>query len=70
MKWEYKHTTIVFRSNRDLNEKLNELGSDGWETVSIDTVNPNTNGTKTVNVLLKKQVLIEKSEDNKQILND
>jgi hypothetical protein len=38
VKWEYKCATFVFNKNADLQEKLNELGLQGYELVSIETI--------------------------------
>jgi len=31
--WEYKRTYITYKSNSELEEKLNELGNENWDVI-------------------------------------
>ena len=62
MIYENKYTTIEYKTHRDLNEKLMEYNSDGWEVVSISK----DDKKKSAEILLKR---IKESTDKKQILN-
>ncbi len=62
MKWEYR--TVVFHAKgffaggkvdgQELNDYLNELGSDGWELVSVFDTNMHEGRTRDVFAILKR----------------
>lgn len=50
--WEYKRTEIKYKTINELNDKLNQIGSDGWEIIYYkEAQDPNT---ATVKLLLKR----------------
>lgn len=71
MELENKYTTIEFKTYGELNQKMNELNSEGWEILSVN-INDETKSTthKSANILLKKIKEDKNIDDNKQILND
>jgi hypothetical protein len=64
MKWEY--TTLMFEGSgwfsvgnldgEKFNGRLNELGEQGWELVSVFDTNRHEGGTKDVIAVLKRQI--------------
>ena len=61
---ENKYVIVNFKNYTELNKKINELNSDGWEVVSMFDVSDNEN---------KKNILLRKEGGDltdKQILND
>jgi hypothetical protein len=65
MNFEYKQIEVEtnFRmlsgtglDSTELTKKLNELGQDGWELVSIYTIEKVKGGTKIVVAALKRQI--------------
>ena len=64
MKWEY--LTVVFAASgwflggkldgKAFNDKLNELGEDGWELVSVFDTNMLDGETRDVIAVLKQQI--------------
>jgi len=68
-KYEYKQTTIQYKNNGELNEQLNKFGMDGWNCVSSKIIKSDEKSTS-VNVLFKRQIKLDESDSNKQVLND
>lgn len=63
VRWEYTSLKFATESgflsatdfdNDDLTNRLNQLGSKGWELVSIFTINRHEGGSKFVNAVLKR----------------
>lgn len=71
MELENKYTTIEFKTYGELNQKMNELNSEGWEILSVNIIDETKFTThKSANILLKKIKEDKNIDDNKQILND
>lgn len=67
MELENKYTTVKYKTHTELNEKLKNFNSEGWEVLSVFNKDDGINTNKSAEILLKK---IKESTDNKQILND
>ena len=53
--WEYKRINFEFNITSEIENKLNELGSDGWETIYYQEERPKNFGDSYKSfVLLKK----------------
>jgi len=61
-KWEYRIFNvgvedIYFQNSYELfKEKINHLGSDGWEVISIAPIAPGEGGTNYLCVFLKRKL--------------
>jgi hypothetical protein len=64
--WEYNRISIKFLVCRDLIDKLNELGSKGWEVIYYNEIQPNVlGGYYNTNIFLKRN-----SDGNKKSNNN
>lgn len=66
--FEYKKINLKHKTNVELNEKLNELGSQGWEIISY--VEDKFNATGKESAVLMKKRTPHTSTPDKQVLND
>lgn len=62
--WEYNKITIYYKIEKELVKKMNELGSDNWEIISIVENKPEKFGKECECIILMKR----KKVDNNIIL--
>jgi|GEM_PF-1857359 len=64
--WEYNRISIKFLVCRDLIDKLNELGSKGWEVICYNEIQPDIlGGYYNASIFLKRN-----SDGNKKSNNN
>ncbi|MEM6797866.1 MAG: DUF4177 domain-containing protein [Acidobacteriota bacterium] len=57
--WEYKIVNIRsegYRLNPDAHDHMNQLGSEGWELVSVTAVNFRSGATENISLVFKRPV--------------
>lgn len=62
--WEYNKLVYIYDTNADLVVKLNELGLNNWEIISVNDAEQKKYGKKLVSTILMKR----KTTETKQIL--